>query len=183
MKGKRMLLGMMLVAALLIMTQPSVSNAYTYGGAWIANDSADAFFIEFMNPLVAEPDSFFIYDWGNKTPSMEIFGSSIIQTVHFTKVIDTWYAGRYLGAETLDLGDSLEFGFFFKDGDENSYFEYDLVVNTPGESYTLSHDDINIEVVTSDVVPVPIPASALLLGSGLVGLIGFGKRMRKRFTS
>ena len=179
MKGKRILLGMMLVAALLIMAQPSVSNADIYDGAWIANDSEDAFFVEFKNPLRANPDSFFMYDWGNESASMEVFGSGIFQDVFFTPVNGTWYAGRAENAQSLYLGSSLEFGFFFKDGEGSSYFEYDLQVGT-GDSYILSHNDINIEVLTHDIQPVPIPASALLLGSGIVGLIGFGKSKRMR---
>lgn len=40
------------------------------------------------------------------------------------------------------------------------------------------------QVLSGDIsnYPVPISASALLLGSGLVGLIAFGQRMRKRVS-
>ena len=54
------------------------------------------------------------------------------------------------------------------------------------DSVTIYWDDISIElsfvvpVCGDSVAPVPIPASALLLGSGMVGLIAFGKRVRKR---
>ena len=48
--------------------------------------------------------------------------------------------------------------------DHADYSSFDFVV---------ANDDDN-------VAPVPIPASALLLGFGMVGLIGFGKRMRKK---
>jgi hypothetical protein len=45
-----------------------------------------------------------------------------------------------------------------------------------------SYSEITFEVPADcdKIAPVPIPASALLLGSGMVGLIGFGKRMRKK---
>ena len=45
-----------------------------------------------------------------------------------------------------------------------------------------SYSEITFEVSADCdyIAPVPIPASALLLGSGIVGLIGFGKRMRKK---
>ena len=59
-------------------------------------------------------------------------------------------------------------------GDFNISFEVD------GDS-DLSDGFTSTQVLSGDIsnYPVPIPASALLLGSGIVGLIGFGKRMRK----
>jgi len=185
MKGKKFLLGIMLVAAVLIMAQASVSNADPYSGAWLPNDPTDFFAVEFS----AGPDagSFSMYDWGDTDSSLEIFSLSSTtgsQSVHFTQNTGTWYAGLSLGATTLDLGSDLEFGFFFGDGTSSSpYYEYDLVVIEAGEVYQLSHASSDISVLTSDVAPVPIPASVLLLGSGLVGLIGFGKRrMRKKVS-
>ena len=43
---------------------------------------------------------------------------------------------------------------------------------------------VSTHVLSGDITnhPVPIPASALLLGSGIAGLIGFGKRIRKRVS-
>jgi hypothetical protein len=173
MKGKRMLFGVVMLCTVLIMAQASVSNADTYSGAWLPNDSEDAFFVELANPLGRDSYSFFMYNSENENASMEVFGPQITQTVYFTHK-DTWYAGQTKGAATLNLGSDLEFGFFFKN-DEKSIFEYDLQQSTSGDSYILSHGSMNIQVVTSDVAPVPLPASALLLGSGMVGLIAFGR--------
>ncbi len=69
------------------------------------------------------------------------------------------------------------------------YFVYDGVRY---ETYDIFTDDIdtnvyllslnNIEVLSIDsrpFLPVPIPPSALLLGSGVIGLLGVGVRRRK----
>lgn len=179
MKGKRMLFGVVVLCTVLIMAQASVSNADTYSGAWLPNDSEDAFFVELANPLGRDSYSFFMYNLENENASMEVssmevFGPEITQPVYFTHNKDTWYAGRTKGAATLNLGSDLEFGFFFKN-DEKSIFEYDLQQSMSGDSYILSQGSMNIQVVTSDVAPVPLPASALLLGSGMIGLIAFGR--------
>ena len=178
MKGKQMLLGMMIVAALSIIAQPSVSNAYEYSGAWLPNDTTDFFAVEFT--VGTDAGSFSMFDWGD-TDTLEIFSMSEMlgaKSVYFTQDSGTWYAGLTTGATTLDLGNDLEFGFFFGDG-TSSYYIYDLTVIETGEVYQLNHASSDISIYTSDVAPVPIPAGALLLGSGIVGLIGFGKRMRR----
>lgn len=183
MKVKRMLLGMMIVAVLLIMAQASVSNAYTYSGAWLPNDKEDFCAIKITVNSGPVEGSFSMYDWG-ETDSLELFSMSKksgIQSVYFTQDNSTWYAGLSRGAQTLNLGDSQDFGFFFGDGTD-SYYTYDLTVIQAGEIYYLSSDSNDIGIYTSDIAPVPIPASVLLLGSGLAGLIGFGKRMRKRVS-
>ena len=183
MKGKRIILGM-LVAAFLIMAQASVSNADTYSGAWLPNDEADMFTMKVT--VGTDAGSFSMYDWGDTSESLEIYSmgeSSGVQSVYFTQSSGDWYASMTSGVITdLALGDSLEFGFSFGDGTD-TYYTYDLTMIEPFETYQLTHGSSDILITTSDAAPVPLPASVLLLGSGLVGLIGFGKRMRKRFTS
>lgn len=180
MKGKRMLFGVVALCTVLIMAQASVSNADTYSGAWLPND-VDAFLVAFANPLVTDPDSFFMYDWGNESARMEVFGSEITQTVYFTQKDGIWSVRLSGGTETLNLGKSSEFGFFFGDG---TTMYYDLTVIEPGEMYQLSPaGSSDITICTSDIAPVPLPASALLLGSGMVGLIAFGRvRLRGIFS-
>ena len=181
MKGKRMFLGIVTLCAVLIMAQASVSNAYTYDGAWLPNDTKDFFAVKLT--VGTPPSAFSMYDWKD-TDSLQIFGPSATfdaDTVYFTLDSGTWYASLTKGAITdLNLGTSLEFGFFFSDGSATSHFSYDVQVDDPGEQYVLSHTDFGTIAITSDIAPVPIPASALLFGSGMVGLIGFGKRMRKK---
>ena len=177
MKGKKILLGMMLVAALLIMAQPSVSNAANYSGAWLPNDTTDMFTMKVT--VGTDAGSFSMFDWGYETDSLEIYsmGEAMgIQSVYFTQDSGNWYASMTQGSTTdLNLGDDLLFGFFFGDGGD-TYYTYDLTTIEPGEVYQLTHSSSDILITTSDAAPIPIPASFLLLGSGMVGLIGFGKR-------
>ena len=181
MKGKRMLFGMMIVAALLIMAQASVSNADTYSGAWIPNDTEDIFTMKVT--IGTKAGTFSMYDWGDQTDGLEIYsmGETMgIQSVYFKKDSGNWHASLTKGGITdLNLGADLLFGFSFGDGSD-SYYSYVLTAIESGEVYQLSHGSSDILITTSDASPVPLPASALLLGSGMVGLIGFGKRMRKR---
>jgi len=180
MKGKRMLFGMMIVAALLIMGKPIESSAALYSGAWLPNDKADFFVAEFT--FGANPGSFSMYDWG-ESDSLEIFSLGEpygMKSVSFTQVGSTWFASIEGGtAPPLDLGDSLEFGFFFGDTTNEKYYSYNMETLILNEYYELSHESSSIIIGTSDIQPVPIPASALLLSSGIVGLIAFG-RVRRR---
>ena len=186
MKGKRMLFGMMIVAALLIMAQPSVSNAASYSGAWLSNDATDWFAVD-ISIDTNSTDSFSMYKWKQQNNDLNddlmVFSAGVAgmytQTVYFTQENSTWYAGLTDGAKTLNLGESAVFGFSFNVG-STPHFDYNLVVLAENESYELSRNNLDITIITSDIQPVPLPASALLLGSGMVGLIGFGKRMRKR---
>ena len=184
MMGKKILLGMMIVAALLIMAQPSVSNAAIYEGAWTSNDNADWFAVKFTFGV---PSAFSMYDWGNTGSTLEILPMGALfdsATVFFTQSNGNWFASLTDGGTTatdLNLGNDTLFGLFFGDGTQASHFSYDVQVDIPNEQYILTHPNfLGTIITTSDIQPVPIPASVLLLGSGMVGLIGFGKRMRKR---
>ena len=61
------------------------------------------------------------------------------------------------------------------------YGDFNISFEVQGDSNLLD-GFASTNVLSGDIsnYPVPIPASALLLGSGIVGLIGFGKRMRKK---
>ncbi len=185
MKVRGMLLGM-IIGAVLIMAQVSVSNAATYSGAWLPNDETDMFAVQFMNEPTLTPDSFYMYDFGNQNIAVDLELFSGLrkydyETVHFTKEDNIYYAGLTLGAKTLNLGTNLHFGFYFKKAD-TLFLEYDVQLGHGGDEFILTCENINITVLAHDISQVPIPASALLLGSGIVGLIGFGKRMRKRVS-
>lgn len=58
-----------------------------------------------------------------------------------------------------------------------SFAANDLVAQT-GTASPLS--ELKFSMTASEVTPVPIPATAVLFGSGLVGLLGFGQAARRR---
>jgi len=173
MKGKRIFFGVIIAATFLIMAQPVISIAAPYSGAWLPNDS-DIFTIE-LTPK-ASSNSFYMYDWDDSTESLQVIEDGIYksQTVYFTCNDASWCAGLESGGTTLSLGDTPEFGFYFSNGADN-FLSYDLAKNEAGETYILSNSNTEMGVLVSDAAPVPIPASALLLGSGLLGLIAIGR--------
>jgi len=178
MRIKKTLFGIMMVAALLILARPSISSADTYSGAWLPNGS-DIFMIE-LTPTSGTA-SFYMYDWGDTNDSLSLItdGVNDSDTAYFTNVSGTWYAGLTSGATTLNLGSTQEFGFYFYDAG-NTYTSYDLITLEQGVSYRLSDSsNTGMEVFVTRAAPVPIPASVLLLGSGILGLITIGRVKRK----
>ncbi|MBU4000531.1 hypothetical protein KKG29_05195 [Patescibacteria group bacterium] len=60
-----------------------------------------------------------------------------------------------------------------------TYTEYGLELNDTGNAYILTDTNTGMIVSVGNAAPVPIPASALLLGSGILGLITIGRVRRK----
>lgn len=95
-------------------------------------------------------------------------------TNHNTDGQDHMAAYQGTGVDTIKIG-SLAAGLW-------GVGEYALAFEDLNHSqWSGSEPDFNdLVVMVASVNPVPIPGSLLLLGSGIVGLIGFGKRMRKK---
>lgn len=177
MKGKRILLGIMMVAALLILARPAISNADTYDGAWLPN-SDDMFAINIDFDTAYSLNAFYMYDWGYENNDLEIVTDDGFDkaTVFFTHSgNDNWYASLEKGGTELLLGDTLDFGFYFSDG-TNNYDSYVLTPPSSGDSYTLSQ--VGMTVIVHDAAPVPIPETALLLTSGIFALVAI-RRVRQ----
>jgi hypothetical protein len=102
-------------------------------------------------------------------------GSFTSNNVYFTQTGGNWYASTSSGGTNLDLGSSLDFGFFF--GNSGSTFlSYDLTEIVPGDDYQLFSVETGMTVRTHDAAPVPEAGTFLLLGSGLLGLGIFARR-------
>ena len=176
MKGKRILFGVIMVAVLLvILGRPSISDADTFNGAWLPND-IDVFMIELTS--TTGTGSFYMYDWGDTDKNLFLIndGSSELTTATFTydDANKNWMVTTTTGG-SLNIGSSQEFGLYFSDNTID-YFSYNLIATTPGEVYTLYDENTEMTIVVSDAAPVPITTSALLLGSGVLGLIALGRR-------
>jgi hypothetical protein len=86
-------------------------------------------------------------------------------------------SGKSTGA-TLNIGPSGIFGFYFYDGNTGSFLGYDFEERptNSGIWYFDADDLIGVTGMNIDVKPIPIPGAALLLGTGLIGLVGFRRR-------
>jgi len=176
MRIKKIVLGIMMVAALLILARPSISNAVPYSGAWLPNSTN--FLVALEVTSATGSGSFYMYDWDDGI-SDNLFllndGYYSAATIPFTynSSSNTWFAS------TLNLGPSPEFGFYFLNSSGTTYTEYGLELNDTGNAYILTDTNTGMIVSVGNAAPVPIPASALLLGSGILGLITIGRVRRK----
>ncbi|KAF0189212.1 MAG: hypothetical protein FD168_1059 [Desulfobulbaceae bacterium] len=83
----------------------------------------------------------------------------------------------------------LEYGFSFTDG-AHTYYTYSVeqisttsyVLRNSDTGMAISYQGRNISYQAQNVPPsaVPIPGAALLLGSGLMGILGIGRSKKKK---
>ena len=78
----------------------------------------------------------------------------------------------------LSLGNTPDFSFYFRNG--TNYYEPNKI-DSSGDSFIFYYKNNNIEehVVGNDLKAVPLPATIMLLGSSLMGLLIVGNRNRK----
>ena len=90
---------------------------------------------------------------------------------------DTWI---HLGNQDLDQA---LWGFYFYDSDtDTTYYSYEAEeLGTDYWALTFEFDaDTVLTAKMHDIKPVPVPTAALLLGSGIIGLLGFRRRNANR---
>ena len=109
-----------------------------------------------------------LIDYSNQSATIEIDSNG-----------DIYVDNGVSAGSTLNLGLDNYFGFYFSNG-TTKYYTYDYTsIPNANNQWALEFEGAGGPVIASDVNIVPIPASAFLLGAGLIGLIGFRRQVAK----
>ncbi|MCD6197835.1 MAG: hypothetical protein J7K15_04585, partial [Deltaproteobacteria bacterium] len=135
---------------------------------------------------------FGVYDFGVNLPSPGpsldlLLGSSLtsFQSAEFSVTQSgtggTWVitveSGFNIG-NSINIGNSDEFSFYFKDSSGNYYTDFDIT-SGGGDAYNFDGSSFNGgHMLGDDLNPVPLPGSAIFLFSGIMGLVAFGSRRK-----
>lgn len=91
-----------------------------------------------------------------------------------------------VAGDVLNLGNSLDFGFgMYTDAYPSTAVAYTILTNSDRSNYNWllgsgSTTEFRVNGTGIALVSaVPIPSAALLLGSGVIGLLGIGSRRKK----
>jgi hypothetical protein len=138
-----------------------IPDVIDYGGNWEALSGDDLIIIEFNGTIGANEEFGYYtgtFDRGEPTTVTLIDGNTPFSVYKGIIPEESWK-------------------FYFWDGKE-PYLTYDYFIGgTPGHYELIANDDMMVTVY--EAVPTPVPTAALLLGSGLVGLVGFRRRFGK----
>lgn len=166
----------MLLALGLCLGGASVAGAswVDYSGAWYSTDGDTNIFsasVEYLDGTTSA-DMNITDQSGTNSITVLQKGTPKAETIYFTKDKGNWFASLTKGQSDLNLGSS---GHFWLDYGETTSYEYDM--QDAGKQYKVRFNDTE-QFQLTDAAPVPLPASAWILGAGLVGLMG----LRKRFA-
>jgi hypothetical protein len=186
-RDKTMIMAAVFLLCLGVATNASAS--FIYNGAWTLDDEAhDLFAITVSINLIGNGSGqLYMCDYGNTGIDMLVVNNNFLEgvTVAFSNESGNWQA-QVVGSDplrSLDLGDTQDFGFYFKDGSNNMSTSYDVTPAEPTtDSFFLTDTQTpsatGMNVAIHDVALVPIPGSVMLLGAGIIGLVGIRRRYR-----
>lgn len=171
--GVLMLLGMLSLG--MVAFTPTVSGAYTYSEAWTAQKSTRVFSysLTVFSDWLAN-NTFTMYSWeapGNKLLLVDPANSLFLGDLAISYAGSNYTATA--GGNSISLGAMPLFGFSFNGVDKL----YDLEIFESGWKLT-NADTKSVISVQGNIQPVPIPGTALLLASSLLGLVGIGVRKK-----
>lgn len=160
------------------------ARADIYGGAWAPTDG-NVNVLKFTPTNCLNLIDLYMYKWGEEKDInsdlklMQIDPDKTFVTAEVTISQDSggqWTA--VMGSQTLGLGSSNWFGLYFLDYGEVPPYIADPTISSVGNTWFLQDPDNCATVALVDATPVPVPAAAWILGSGLLGIAGLRKRFR-----
>lgn len=177
---KRPVFVTIMLAAALAFSGPGAwaDTAYT---AWLPTDGNIQCIS--LNFLTGSSYDVYLYDYGDTDSSLLVMNKNATgNTVYILQDIDNgiWYASYDNIIETgidLTLGNTAHFGLYFQDGSPE--FTYSYTPYTAG-TYLLSVGSPEPNYLLGDATPIPIPPTAFLLGTGLVGLLVLARRRKDK---
>jgi len=159
------------------------ARADIYGGAWAPTDG-NVNVLKFTPTNCNSLIELYMYKWGaekdisSDLKLMQIDPEKTFVTAEVTisQVSGQWSAT--MGSQALELGSTNVFGLYFLDYGEVPPYITDPVIYSESNTWFVQDPDLCATVAVVDATPVPVPAAAWILGSGLLGIAGLRKRFK-----